>query len=49
MVWQWAVVPSGLAKVLLFVKAARVLAKKSLQNLIFGAVKTPRSGSPQLR
>ena len=55
MVWQWdTVVPSGLAKVLLFVKAAPVLAKKrSLQNLIFGAVKhwpwTPRSGPPQLR
>ena len=31
--------PSGLAKVLLFVKAAPVLAKRSLQNLIFGAVK----------
>ena len=29
MVWQWdTVVPSGLAKVLLFVKAAPVLAKK---------------------
>ena len=31
--------PSGLAKVLLFVKAAPILAKRSLQNLIFGAVK----------
>ena len=52
MVRQWdTVVPSGLAKVLLFAKGAPVLAKKrSLQNLILGAVKhwpwTPRSGPP---
>ena len=36
MVWQWdTVVPSGLAKVLLFVKAAPVLAKKGHCRISF--------------
>ena len=54
MVWQWyTVVPSGLSKVLLFVKAAPVWKKRSLQNLIFGAVKhwswTPKSSPVALK
>jgi len=36
MVWQWdTVVPSGLAKVLLFVKGAPVLAKKGHCRISF--------------
>ena len=41
MVWQWdTVVPSGLAKVLLFVKAAPILAKKVTAESHFRSCKT---------
>ena len=56
MVWQWdTVVSSGLAKVLLFVKGAPVLAKKGHCRISFSELEkkhwpwTPRSGPPQLR
>ena len=49
MVWQWdTVVSSGLAKVLLFVKAAPVLAKKVTAESHFRSCKTLALDSKKL-